>query len=218
MKTSIIIPALNEVGSVGKVLEEIPKDVADEIIVVDNHSTDGTQELVRKMGYKIIQQKGKGFGAAITSGVEEAKGEVMLVINADGSQDPKDIPRLLEKINEGYDLVLASRYLPGAGSDDDTLLHYFGNKMFTWLCNKIYKVGISDSLYFFLAAKKQIFEKIQFESPNSGYAIELPIKVHKAGFKIAEIPSFEKKRMAGKAKMNTYIGGFQILLKILKPY
>ena len=216
MKTSIIIPAINEVGAIGKVLEEIPRGIAGEIIVVDNHSTDGTQELVRKMGYRIIQQKGKGFGAAITSGIEEAKGEIMLVINADGSQNPKDIPRLLEKIDEGYDLVLASRYLPGAGSDDDTFLHYCGNKIFTWLCNKLYKDGISDSLYFFLAAKKQIFEKIKLKSPNTGYAIELPIKVHKAGFKIAEIPSFEKKRAAGKAKMNTYIGGFQVLLTLLK--
>ncbi len=115
-------------------------------------------------------------------------------------------------------MVLASRYLPGAGSDDDTPLHYFGNKMFTFLCNLLYKVGISDSLYFFLAAKKEIFEKIKLESPNSGYCVELLIKAHRAGFKITEIPSFEKKRRAGKAKLNAFINGSQILLKILKPY
>lgn len=218
MKTSIIIPTLNEVESIEKVLEEIPKDIADEIIISDGHSTDGTQELVRKIGYKVIEQKGKGFGAGIASGIEEAKGEVVVIINADGSQNPKDIPLLLEKIKEGYDLVLASRYLPGAGSDDDTLLHYFGNKMFTFLCNLFYKIGISDSLYFFLAAKKEIFEKIKLESSDEGFCVELPIKVHRAGFKIAEIPSFEKKRMAGKAKLNAFRDGLRILLRILKPY
>jgi len=216
MKTSIIIPALNEVESIGRVLEGIPKDVADEIIISDGHSTDGTQELVRKMGYKVIEQKGKGFGAGVASGLEEAKGDIVIIINADGSQNSKDIPLLLEKIEEGYDLVLASRYLPGAGSEDDTPLHYLGNKMFTWLCNALYKVGISDSLYFFLAAKKEIFEKLKLKSPDSGYAIELPIKAHKAGFKIAEIPSFESKRIDGKAKVNAFVNGFQILLALLK--
>ena len=216
MKISIIIPALNEVESIGRVLEEIPKDVADEIIVSDGHSTDGTQELVRKMGYKVIEQKGEGFGAGVASGIEEAKGDIVIIINADGSQNSKDIPLLLEKIKEGYDLVLASRYLPGAGSDDDTPLHYFGNKMFTFLCNLLYKVGISDSLYFFLAAKKGIFEKIKLKSPDSGYAIELPIKVHQAGFKITEIPSFERKRTRGRAKVNAFRNGLQILLTLFK--
>ena len=217
MKTSIIILALNEVESIGKVLEEIPKDVADEVMVSDGHSTDGTQELVRKMGYKVIEQKGKGFGMGVVSGIEGAKGDVVIILNADGSQNPKDIPHLLEKIREGYDLVLASRYLPGAGSDDDTLLHYLGNKIFTWICNTIYRTNISDSLYFFFAAKKEIFEKFELKSPNSGCCVELLIKAHKAGSKIAEIPSFEKKRIAGKAKINAFINGSQILFTLLKP-
>ncbi|MFH1462564.1 MAG: glycosyltransferase family 2 protein [bacterium] len=217
MKISIIIPALNEIESIGKVLEEIPNGVADEIIISDGHSTDGTQELVRKMGYKVIEQEGKGFGAAITSGIKEVKGDVVIIVNADGSQNPKDIPLLLEKMKEGYDMVLASRYLPGAGSEDDTWLHCLGNKMFTFFCNVLYGVGISDSLYFFLAAKKEIFEKIKLKSPNSGYAAELPIKAHRAGFKIAEIPSFERKRTGGKAKVNAFTNGLQILLTILKP-
>ena len=80
----------------------------------------------------------------------------------------------------------------------------------------IYKVGISDSLYFFLAVKKEIFETLKLKSPDSGYAIELPIKAYKAGFKIAEIPSFERKRIGGKAKVNALTNGLQILLTLLK--
>jgi len=217
MKVSIIIPALNESESIRKVLEEIPKGIADEIIVSDGHSTDGTQSIAREMGCRVIEQKGKGFGAGVDSGIKEAKGDVVVVVNADGSQNPRDIPRLLEKIKEGYDLVLASRYLPGSGSDDDTILHYFGNKIFTLLCNKCYGVGVSDSLYFFLSAKKKVFDTLKLRSHNSGYCIELLIKAHRAGFRITEIPSFERKRMGGKAKVNAFRNGFQILLTLLKP-
>ncbi|MBI2626585.1 MAG: glycosyltransferase family 2 protein [Candidatus Nealsonbacteria bacterium] len=215
-KVSVIIPALNEVGSIGAVLNDIPKDRVDEILVADGGSTDGTVELVEKLGYIVVTQEKKGFGAAIASGIENAKGDVVMVINADGSMNPKDIPVLLDKLNEGYDLVLASRYLKGAGSEDDTFSHYIGNRIFTFLCNMLYGTKISDSLYFFLAAKKDIFKKINMSSVHAGYCIELPIKAHKAGFKIGEIPSFEKKRTAGKAKVHALSAGFKILLTLLK--
>lgn len=216
MKVSIVIPCLNEVGSIEAVLADIPKDKVDEVLVADGRSTDGTVELVRKLGYQVVFDDKKGYGAAIIGGIKKAKGDIVIVLNADGSQDPKDIPKLLDKINEGYDLVLASRYLPGGGSDEDTLLHHIGNKMFTFLCNKLYKVNVSDVLYFFLAARKEIFEKMELTCPHAGFCVELPIKTRKAGFKIGEIPSFEKKRTAGKAKVNAFTTGFKILFTLLR--
>src|SRR3989344_1823614 len=98
-KVSVIIPALNEVGSIGQVLNDIPKDRVDEILVADGGSKDGTAELVTKMGYRIITQEKKGYGAAIMSGINHAKGDVVVVINADGSMNPKDIPSLVDKIS-----------------------------------------------------------------------------------------------------------------------
>lgn len=215
-KVSVIIPALNEVGSIGQVLNDIPKDAVDEILVADGGSKDGTAELVTKMGYRIVTQEKKGYGAAIMSGVNQSAGDMVLIINADGSQNPKDIPLLLSKMGEGYDMVLASRYLPGAGSEDDTILHYIGNKIFTFLCNILYGLKVSDVLYFFFAAKKEIFEKVKPTSLDAGICVELPIKTHKAGFKIGEIPSFEKKRTAGKAKVNAFTAGFKILIRVIK--
>jgi len=215
-KVSVIIPALNEVGSIGQVLNDIPKDRVDEILVADGGSKDGTAELVTKMGYRIITQEKKGYGAAIMSGINHAKGDVVVVINADGSMNPKDIPSLVDKISEGYDMVLASRYLPGAGSEDDTILHYIGNKIFTFMCNALYGLKISDVLYFFIAARKEIFEKIRPTSCNAGFCVEVPIRARKAGFKIGELASFEKKRTAGKAKVNAFTTGFKILIRILK--
>ena len=217
VRVSVIIPCLNEVGSIEAVLNDIPKDRVDEVLVADGGSTDGTVELVEKMGYQIVTQEKKGFGAAIMSGINHAKGDVIVVLNADGSMNPKDIPKLLEKLNEGYDLVLASRYLKGGGSEEDTILHFIGNKFFTFLCNLLYKVNVSDVLYFFLVAKKEVFETIKPQCLNAGFCVEVPIKTAKAGFKIGEIPSFEKRRMAGKAKVNAFTTGFKILTKVLKP-
>lgn len=216
-KVSVIIPALNEVGSIGQVLADIPKDAADEVLVADGGSTDGTQELVKSLGYQVVTQERKGFGAAIMSGIEQAKGDIVVVLNADGSQNPKDIPNLLDKLNAGYDLVLASRYLPGGGSEDDTFVHFIGNKIFTFLCNALYGVNVSDALYFFLAARKEIFKKVRTNCLHVGYCVELPVKTRRAGFKIGEIPSFEKKRTAGKAKVHALSSGFKIFMTLLNP-
>lgn len=216
-KVSVIIPCLNEVGSIEAVLNDIPKDVVDEVLIADGGSKDGTIELVTKLGYRVITQEKKGFGAAIANGFKQAQGDIVMVLNADGSQDPKDISKLLAKIDEGYDLVLASRYLPGGGSEEDTLVHKFGNKMFTFLCNVFYGVGTTDVLYFFLAARKEIFKKVKTNCPHAGYCVELPIKTRRAGFKIIDVPSFEKKRTAGKAKVNAFTTGFKILWRVLKP-
>lgn len=216
-KVSVIIPCLNEVGSIEAVLNDVPKDRVDEVLVADGGSIDGTQELVKKLGYQIVTQKIKGFGAAIQAGFEKAQGDIVIVLNADGSQNPKDIPKLLDKLSEGYDLVLASRYLPDGGSEDDTFLHLVGNKAFTFLCNLLYGVGVSDILYFFLAARKGIFEKVKTNCAHAGYCVELPIKTKKAGFKIGEVASFEKRRTAGKAKVHAFRTGFKILLRVFKP-
>ena len=92
MKTTLIIPTLNEAESIKKVLDQIPKGEIDEILVIDGYSTDGTADLVKKLGYPVIFQEGKGFGRAITTGIKYAKGDVVVILNADNSHDPKDIP------------------------------------------------------------------------------------------------------------------------------
>ena len=117
LKASIIIPTLNEVETIEKILTSIPKEERiEEVLVVDGHSTDGTIDIVKRLGFPLVFQEKKGFGSAIATGIKESKGEVIIILNADNSHDPNDIPKLLDKIEEGYDMVMASRYLPGAGS------------------------------------------------------------------------------------------------------
>src|SRR3989344_6675559 len=104
MKVTVQIPALNEGKSIAQTVARIPRDCVDEILVIDGHSKDNTVEAARAAGCRVLSQPGKGFGDAQLHGFHNATGDVIIIMDADGSPDPQDIPRLLAKLNEGYDL------------------------------------------------------------------------------------------------------------------
>ncbi len=215
MRVSLVIPTLNESGCIKKTLSEVPKDLVDEIIIVDGHSKDNTADIVRRLGHRVIIQKTKGYGGAFTEGVNASTGDVVILMDADGSHNPADIPLLLEKIKEGYDYVLAVRYAPGHRSEDDTLIRHTGNMLFTFLVNLIHKVFISDALYLYTAIRKDKFPLIVPQSHGFEYCVEILIRAHKAGLKIAQIPSVERVRIDGKSKVNALFDGLRILKTIL---
>lgn len=222
MKISLIIPTRNEAGAIGQVLNEIPKGSVDEIIVVDGHSTDQTvrnaKSMLRPKVDKIILQKSSGFGRAVLQGLSRAKGDVLIIMNGDGSHDPKDIPLLIMKITEGCDYILASRYAPGGKSEDDTLVTFLGNKFFTWLTNFIHGTCVFDSLYFFTAITRKGLKKLHLSSPGFELCIETLIRAHRASLVFGEVPAIERPRLAGKTKVNALRDGFKILKMILKNY
>ena len=216
MKVSVVIPTLNEAECIQKVINEIPLDVVDEIIIVDAHSPDGTAEIVRKMGHKVIMQEGKGFGSAFVQGMEKAEGDIVVLLDGDGSHNPADIPKLVEGVKDGYDYVMAARYRPGSRSEDDTFIRFFGNMVLTFLTNLLHKVYVSDSLYLFTAIKKEAFRNIELKSKGFEFCTEILVKAHKAGLKIAEVPSIERKRYSGFSKVNAFKHGFIILWEIFR--
>ncbi len=218
MKVSLIIPTKNEANSIEKTLAEVPGGIIDEIIIVDGNSTDGTPEIVKKLGCKVIEGVGGGYGTAVRTGIKQSMGDVLIFMDADGSQNPKDIPRLLEKIKEGYDVGWGSRFLPDGGSADNTLIRSFGNWFFSLLTRLVQGLKVADILYTFSAFKREIFDKIKLESSGFELCIELPLRAHKAGFKFGEIACFERKRFADKTKVNDLFDGWKILLAILKKY
>ena len=211
MTVSLIIPTLNEAGSIEAVLDEIPRDVVDEVLIVDGASTDGTAELVRGKGDRVIQQEGRGYGAAIATGFKHVSGDIIVLADADGSYNLGDIRRLVQRVQDGADLALGSRYLPESGSEDDTLVRYVGNKLFTWTLNKLYGVELSDVLFFYVAMRRDVVRSIVADSPGFEYIVEFLIKAQRAGFKFAEIPSAEKARPAGKSKVNAFKDGLRML-------
>ena len=215
MKVSIVIPTLDEADCIHQTLSEIPAGLADEIIVVDANSPDGTADIVRKFGHKVILQKSKGFGGGFAEGIEAAQGHIVILMNGDGSMNPKDIPEMVDKIKKGYDCVFAVRYAPGCGSEDDDWVHHFGNMLFTFLVNLIHKVFISDALYFFVAFRRDKISIINAQSLGFSYCVEFLIQAHKAGLKISQVPSRERSRIAGNSKVNTFIDGLKILKMII---
>jgi len=216
LRLTLIIPAMNEADCIGGVLKDVDPDVIHEVLVVDGHSTDGTRDIVEKMGFKVIPQEGTGYGNAVRTGIKHAAGDYITMVDADGSYRLEDIPKLIAVLEEGYDIAYGSRYLPEAGSDDDTIIRYVGNKVFTFLLNVLHGVNISDSLFLYVAAKKEVFESLDMVSGGFEYCIEFPIKAHKAGFSHKEVPSFEKERIAGDSKVNALSDGLKILWTMVK--
>ena len=215
MKVSLVIPTLNEAGCVAQTLSEIPQGAIDEVIVVDGHSRDGTADVVRRLGHRVIMQKTKGYGGAFSEGVEAATGDIVVLMDADGSHNPADIPLLIDKVKEGFDYVMAVRYAPGSRSDDDTIIRHIGNMFFTFLVNLIHRVFVADALYLFTAIRKDKFLQIRPKSLGFEYCVEILIRAHRAGLKIAQIPSRERLRSAGKSKVNAILDGLRIFKVIL---
>ena len=221
MKVSLIIPTRNEQGCIGRTLKEVPRDVVDEIVIVDGNSTDKTAEEAKaelRPSDKFVLQKGKGYGGAFHEAFDIITGDIIIMMDADGSQDPKEILWLVEKVKQGYEYVMASRYATGGKSEDDTIIRWFGNRMFTWLTNVIHGTNITDSLYLFTAITRGGLKKLHLTSNGFEFCTEIVVKAHRAGLKFAEVPAFERARFAGKSHVNAFWHGLKILRMILRRY
>lgn len=225
---SVIVPTLNEAGSIEDILRRISQQEVDEILVVDGYSTDGTVELVEKLGYRLVFQEGRGLGKAIEMGIKCTKGDLIIIIDADGSHNPTDIPKLLGKINDGFDLVIASRYISGprlrgfffatcqSSSYDDTFIREIGNRIFTYLCRNFYHLEVHDVLMGYKAFRRGIFDKVKLDEHGQQFDAEILIKAKKAGFRIGEVPVIEHRRIHGKSKLSVPYHGFKVLWVIIK--
>jgi glycosyltransferase involved in cell wall biosynthesis len=217
LRISVVIPARNERESLPAVLKELSTKNLHEVLVVDGHSSDGTPDVVRNAGFKVVAQDGRGYGAGVMTGMKIAAGDLVTFMDADGSYDPEAIPRMRALIeNEGYDVVFCSRYLPESGSDDDTFIRLTGNMIFTTLMRVLFGVKLSDALFFYALARTDIYRSIKWEYPNFALCVEIPIKVHQAGYKYTEIPSRERPRIGGVSKVNAFTDGLSILWAMIK--
>ena len=215
-RVSVIIPSLNEAGCIKDVLDSIPKNLVEEILVVDGHSTDGTPDIVRSLGYRVIAQEGKGFGSALNTGIKQAQGEIVAIMDGDGSYEVNDLPKLIALVQNGCDFAFGSRYTKESGSKDDTFIRFIGNKIFTFLLRSLHGVRLSDALFLYVVANKKAMLDLNLVETGFEYCVELPIKAHKAGYRYAEIPSFEKAREAGRSKVHAVKDGLKILRAMIK--
>ena len=138
MKKTLVMYTMNEIEGVKGIFEKIPIDLFDQFIVMDNHSNDGTVEFLEEHDVNVIQQKNPGRTNALIEAIEHASGDIIVNLSSDGNENPEDIPKILKKFEEGYEMVTASRFLPESKVDveDDKLrIRVFGNKICAMLVN-----------------------------------------------------------------------------------
>ena len=126
MSTALIVMTLNEVDGIRKIMPKVKKEWVDEIVIVDGGSTDGTIKEVEKLGLEIIHQKNKGPGGAILTGVQATNSDIIIIFGPDGNHEPEEIPKLIQKVKEGYDQVLISRFWKTSINEDAGYFDEFG--------------------------------------------------------------------------------------------
>ena len=216
-KLTLVIPAKNESESLPKVLKELEYLKINTIVVIPNEDN-LTKQSIQKFNCKIIEEKnGKGYGNALRTGINEVKTDYFCIFNADGSFNPIYLERMYEVLDKNnVDFIFCSRYEMNAGSDDDTFLTYVGNKIFTFLCNLLFRLGITDVLYTYVMGKSEKYKSLDLKSNDFSFCIELPIKAKFNDFILSSTPSYERSRIAGIKKVNEFRDGFFILISILR--
>jgi glycosyltransferase involved in cell wall biosynthesis len=217
MNNTLLIPAKNEAKNMPFILPKIP-DTISEVILVDGVSTDGTIEIAKKYipNLKVvIQKRSKGKGGAIIEGIEEASGENIIIMDADGSMDPDEINGFINEMKKGYDLVKGSRFLKEGGTEDMTRFRKFGNWVFVKLVNLLYRRKFTDLCYGFVAIRKDLLRKINIRAEDFSIEAEIIVKAVKKKAKIAEIPSFEHRRIYGISNLNAFKDGISIFKTIV---
>ena len=214
---TLVIPAKNEPESLPKVLDELKGYDVKKIIVMSKDDL-LTFNSIKSYNEKILFQTGIGFGNALREGISSVETKYFCVFNADGSFDPADLNKLKEKLESGSDFVFSSRYIKGAGSEDDTFLTSIGNFFFTQLCNFLFRLNISDVLYTYVMGSAKAFKSLDMKYDDFSFCVELPIKAKRANYKICTNKSFERARFAGEKKVNSLKDGFKILSSMIKLF
>lgn len=218
MKVSLLIFTWEEIDGMKVIMPQIKKEWYDQLIIVDGGSTDGTIEYARKHGYYLFVQKGRGAGGAFIEAMEKVTGDIVIPFSPDGNSDPERIPYLVEKIKEGYDIVVCSRYLEWAKSYDDDIVTAFGNRVFTGLVNIMFRSRLTDLLVMYRAFKKDIIKELGINTKNVAWGTQLMLMAIKRNLRIGEIPGDEPPRIGGKRKMNPVKNGLQEFSMIMREY
>jgi glycosyltransferase involved in cell wall biosynthesis len=214
---TLLIPAKKEKESLSFVLTELKKYDYKVLIVMEQNDLE-TYDVAKKFSYSIdFQINNRGYGSAIIQGLNKITTNYVCIFNADGSFNPNEITNMKKAMVDNFDFIFGSRYLnSGSGSDDDSFLTLIGNKFFTFLGNFLFKLNISDILYTYILGKTEKFKKLALNSSDFRLCVEIPIKAKANNNKISDISCYERKRYAGKKKVNEFRDGFYILFYIIK--
>jgi len=216
---SVVIPTLNEAGNILEELITIDKELAypKEIIIVDGDSTDGTKEIVKDTDCKLIIEPRRGYGLALRTGFKHAKGDVIVMVDGDGTYEVKHINLLLEAMmkNEA-ELCLATRmYDPNKAMG---FMNFVGNKIITFCFDFFYSQFLSDSQSGFRAISRSAIEKVDLDQDDMAFATEMLVQFAKKGFKMVEVPSVYKARKYGRTKLRRIKSGVEIFTTMVRGF
>jgi glycosyltransferase involved in cell wall biosynthesis len=227
---SLVVPALNEARNIPYVFARIPTDVH-EVILVDGFSVDDTIAVARKLrpNVRVVVQTRQGKGNALACGFAAASGDIIAMVDADGSADPGEIPRFVGALLDGVDFAKGTRFVEGGGSNDITRLRSCGNYALTAFFNACYGRSYSDLCYGFNVFWRRHVPVLGLDATSpppvdgvgrlwgDGFEVETLIHVRaaKARLIVAEIPSFEHSRIHGVSNLNAFRDGLRVLRTIL---
>jgi glycosyltransferase involved in cell wall biosynthesis len=227
---SVVVPALNEAANIPHVFERLPLDIH-EVLLVDGLSVDDTIAVARRVrpDVRIVKQSRTGKGNALACGVAAARGDIIAMVDADGSADPGEIPRFVKALLDGADFAKGTRFAKGGGSNDITRLRSLGNSALTVFFNVCYDRRYSDLCYGFNVFWRRHAPVLGLDAASpprpdgdgrlwgDGFEIEtlIHVRVAKAGLVVAEVPSFEHSRINGVSNLNALRDGRRVLQTIL---
>jgi len=215
---TLIIPTKREVESLPIFLKEIENYNCKKLIVLQKEDLETKKAIENFRNVKILEQKKNGYGNALVEGINNVDTEYCCIINADGSMNPKYLKEM-RSLCSTKDFIFTSRYQkPGGGSDDDDIITYIGNYFFTFLGNLFFKLKISDILFTFILGKTSSFKKLELENYDFRICVEIPIKAKFLKMEYSCMPSYERKRIGGKKKVNAIKDGLLILSEIVKYF
>lgn len=222
---TLLIMTLNEEVGMREILPKIDRSLFTQIIVVDGGSRDRTVELAKSEGLEVHIQERSGLKNAYIEVFPKIKGDIVVCFSPDGNSLPEALSRLLNKMDEGYDMVIASRYLDSAKSEDDDYVTAFGNWLFTSLINLIYGTKYTDAMVMYRAFKKEVFFSLDLDKDKSYWPERflftdvciMPLFSMRAGtlgLKTAEIPADEPKRIGGERKLQVIRWGMAYMIQL----
>lgn len=222
-RISVLIPAFNEEKSIAQVISELPQGLVDEIVVIDNGSTDATREVSIRHGAKVVEEKCRGYGAACLKGLASiGEADIVVVLDGDHSDYPQELRRLVEPIVSGdADFVIGSRILGSRDDDALTPQQYWGNKLAVFLINRLFGYKFTD-MGPFRAIRFESLKSFGMTDRNFGWNVEMQIKAVKNRLRIKEVPVDYRKRIGISKISGTVSGtikaGGKILFTIFKYY
>jgi glycosyltransferase involved in cell wall biosynthesis len=216
---TLLVPTLNEITGMRAIMPKVQRDWVDQILILDGGSTDGTIEYAREQGYEVHVQTKPGIRQAYMEALPKIRSEIVVTFSPDGNSIPELIPPLIAKMKEGHDMVIVSRYLSGAKSEDDDWLTGFGNWLFTRTVNLLHGGHYTDAMVIFRAYRTQLIRDLELDQDRWYHWPErflrtriswepmLSARAARRKLKVAEIPGDEPPRIGGERKLQVWKWG-----------